>query len=91
MTISVSHWTVASFATFSSLAELYYYFSMLAQVGVHTSHMRMFPTNSKLHSWETYGEDISSLGASGTMTAGGLLEQINITRDSSDYLWYMTR
>ncbi|XP_034674934.1 beta-galactosidase 5-like [Vitis riparia] len=61
-----------------------------ARVGVQTSHIRMFPTNSKLHSWETYGEDISSLGSSGTMTAGGLLEQINITRDSTDYLWYMT-
>lgn len=53
--------------------------------------MQMLPTGSKLLSWETYDEDISSLGESSTLTAIGLLEQINITRDTSDYLWYMTR
>ena len=51
----------------------------------------MLPTNSALLSWETYDEDISSLEDSPTMTAVGLLEQINITRDSTDYLWYLTR
>ncbi|KAK9271001.1 hypothetical protein L1049_026589 [Liquidambar formosana] len=61
-----------------------------ARVGVQTSQMQMLPTNSELLSWETYDEDVSSLGESSTMTAVGLLEQINVTRDSSDYLWYMT-
>lgn len=61
-----------------------------AKVGVQSVHKQMLPTGSKLLSWETYDEDISSLGERSTMTSVGLLEQINITRDASDYLWYMT-
>ncbi|XP_050228465.1 beta-galactosidase 5-like [Mercurialis annua] len=61
-----------------------------AKVGVQTSRMQMLPTGSGLFSWETYGEDISSLGDTSRMTALGLLEQINVTRDTSDYLWYLT-
>ncbi|GLT57976.1 hypothetical protein SLA2020_309060 [Shorea laevis] len=61
-----------------------------ASVGVQTSGMQMLPTNSMMFSWETYDEDISSLGEGSTITAAGLLEQINVTRDSSDYLWYIT-
>lgn len=50
----------------------------------------MSAMNSKLHSWETYGEDTTSLEESSTFSAPGLLEQMNVTRDSSDYLWYTT-
>ncbi|KAL6995737.1 Beta-galactosidase 3 [Sarracenia purpurea var. burkii] len=50
----------------------------------------MLPTNSVLVSWETYGEDVLSLEYNPTMTAVGLLDQINVTRDDSDYLWYIT-
>ncbi|KAH9608236.1 hypothetical protein KSS87_015268 [Heliosperma pusillum] len=39
---------------------------------------------------KTYDEDLYSLEDSPTMTVNGLLEQVNVTRDSSDYLWYMT-
>ena len=53
--------------------------------------MEMLPTNG-IFSWESYDEDISSLDdSSTTFTTVGLLEQINVTRDASDYLWYMTR
>lgn len=51
----------------------------------------MLPADSKLLSWETYDEDASSLGQRSTITTVGLLEQVNVTRDTSDYLWYMTR
>lgn len=51
----------------------------------------MLPADSKLLSWETYDEDVSSLGQRSTITTVGLLEQLNVTRDTSDYLWYMTR
>ncbi|XP_022761180.1 beta-galactosidase 5-like [Durio zibethinus] len=61
-----------------------------AIVGVKTSQIQMLPTNSKMSSWETYDEDISSLGESSRITALGLLEQMNVTRDTSDYLWYTT-
>lgn len=61
-----------------------------ARVGAQFSHMQMLPTGSELQSWETYEEDISSLADGSRMTALGLLEQINVTRDTSDYLWYLT-
>ncbi|KAK2971493.1 hypothetical protein RJ640_020899 [Escallonia rubra] len=61
-----------------------------AKVGTQTSRTQMLPTNSQLHSWEIYDEDMTSLGDSSTLTAIGLLEQINVTRDNSDYLWYIT-
>ncbi|KAJ9704206.1 hypothetical protein PVL29_002670 [Vitis rotundifolia] len=62
-----------------------------ATVGVQTSQMQMFPTNSELLSWETFNEDISSADDDSTITVVGLLEQLNVTRDTSDYLWYSTR
>lgn len=65
--------------------------SVSIKVGVHIARTQMLPTISKL-SWETYNEDTNSLGGgSSRMTVAGLLEQINVTRDTSDYLWYMTR
>ncbi|MBA0686654.1 hypothetical protein Goari_014244, partial [Gossypium aridum] len=61
-----------------------------AKVGVQTSQMQMLPTNSETFLWESYDEDPSSLDYSSAITADGLLEQINVTRDASDYLWYIT-
>ncbi|CAI0461504.1 unnamed protein product [Linum tenue] len=61
-----------------------------AKVGVQTSQMEMLPTNTEMLSWESYDEDVSSLYDGSTFTASGLLEQINVTRDASDYLWYIT-
>ncbi|XVF15839.1 hypothetical protein REPUB_Repub09cG0190900 [Reevesia pubescens] len=61
-----------------------------AKVGVQTSQMQMLPTNSEMFSWESYDEDPSSQDDSLTITADGLLQQINVTRDASDYLWYIT-
>nr|DAD22287.1 TPA_asm: hypothetical protein HUJ06_023750 [Nelumbo nucifera] len=61
-----------------------------AKVGVQTSQMQMLPSNSELFSWETYDEDVSSLEDNSMITSVGLLEQINVTRDTSDYLWYIT-
>ncbi|XP_057975801.1 beta-galactosidase 3-like [Malania oleifera] len=61
-----------------------------ARVGVQTSRTQMLPSGSELFSWETFNEDISSLEDSSKMTTVGLLEQINVTRDVTDYLWYTT-
>ncbi|CAK8539944.1 unnamed protein product [Lathyrus sativus] len=60
-----------------------------AKVGVQTSEMQMLPTNTHMFSWESFDEDTSS-SSTNTITASGLLEQINVTRDISDYLWYIT-
>ncbi|CAL5329038.1 unnamed protein product [Camellia sinensis] len=61
-----------------------------AKVGVQTSQMQMLPTNAELLSWETFSEDISSADEDSKITVVGLLEQLNVTRDTSDYLWYLT-
>uniref|UniRef100_A0A0A0KMB2 beta-galactosidase n=1 Tax=Cucumis sativus TaxID=3659 RepID=A0A0A0KMB2_CUCSA len=61
-----------------------------AKVGVQTSQLEMLPTNSPMLLWESYNEDVSAEDDSTTMTASGLLEQINVTKDTSDYLWYIT-
>ena len=54
--------------------------------------MEMLPSNSQILSWESYNEDVSALDNDGsTITAVGLLEQLNLTRDRTDYLWYKTR
>lgn len=42
-------------------------------------------------SWETFNEDISTAEADARFTVFGLLEQLNVTKDASDYLWYTTR
>lgn len=51
----------------------------------------MLPTNVQLRSWETFNEDITSNEVDARITVAGLMEQLNVTRDTSDYLWYMTR
>ncbi|KAL6558948.1 Beta-galactosidase 3 [Orobanche minor] len=61
-----------------------------AKVGVQTSQVEMIPTNAELFSWETYNEDLTSMDDGRTFSTNGLLEQINVTRDTSDYLWYTT-
>nr|GMC47596.1 beta-galactosidase-like [Ipomoea batatas] len=58
------------------------------KVGAQSSRMKMTPV-SRGFSWQSYNEETSSYDDS-TFTATGLLEQINTTRDASDYLWYMT-
>ncbi|KAK3195414.1 hypothetical protein Dsin_026724 [Dipteronia sinensis] len=63
-----------------------------ANVKTQTSRVQMLPTNVDFHSWETFNEDIFSSedDDDSTITVSGLLEQLNITRDTSDYLRYST-
>ncbi|KAL4280485.1 hypothetical protein GQ457_03G001550 [Hibiscus cannabinus] len=61
-----------------------------ATVGIEASRVQMVSTNVKLESWETFNEDVGSVEDESPMTSNGLLEQLNITRDTSDYLWYTT-
>lgn len=58
------------------------------KVGAQSAQMKMTPV-SRGFSWESYNEDAAS-HEDDTFTVVGLLEQINTTRDVSDYLWYMT-
>lgn len=61
------------------------------QVGVQTSQMQMWADGASSMMWERYDEEVDSLAAAPLLTTTGLLEQLNVTRDSSDYLWYITR
>lgn len=61
-----------------------------ARVGHQSTQMKMTPV--PIHggfSWQAFSEEPSAYGDS-SFTMSGLLEQINTTRDATDYLWYMT-
>ncbi|XP_031105346.1 beta-galactosidase-like [Ipomoea triloba] len=59
-----------------------------ARVGAQTTQMTMTSVDQGF-SWQSYNEETPSYDDK-TFTVVGLLEQINTTRDASDYLWYMT-
>ncbi|RRT76264.1 hypothetical protein B296_00019101 [Ensete ventricosum] len=81
---------VNSFATVSE-NEVSFCVCDYLQVGVQTSQMQMYPINAESLMWERYDEEVASLEDNSLITTTGLLEQINVTRDTSDYLWYITR
>ncbi|PQQ21373.1 hypothetical protein Pyn_17960 [Prunus yedoensis var. nudiflora] len=61
-----------------------------ARVGAQSAQMKM--PRVPLHgafSWQAYNDETATY-ADTSFTTAGLLEQINTTRDSSDYLWYLT-
>lgn len=63
---------------------------MPVQLGAQSAQMKM--TRVPIHggfSWQAYNEETTSYEDT-SFTVVGLLEQINTTRDASDYLWYMT-
>ncbi|GAB2269227.1 Beta-galactosidase 1 [Dionaea muscipula] len=59
-----------------------------ARVGAQSATMKMTPVYQGF-SWESYNEETTSTHES-AFTMSGLMDQINTTRDVSDYLWYMT-
>ncbi|CAL5373933.1 unnamed protein product [Camellia sinensis] len=62
-----------------------------ARVGAQSAQMKMTPVIYNTgFSWQSYNEEPAASYDDNSFTMVGLLEQINITRDASDYLWYMT-
>ncbi|KAI5665465.1 hypothetical protein M9H77_15318 [Catharanthus roseus] len=59
-----------------------------ARVGSPSAQMKMTPVINRF-SWKSYNEEPASYNDK-TWTSTGLLEQINTTRDMTDYLWYTT-
>nr|ACP18875.1 beta-galactosidase pBG(a) [Carica papaya] len=62
-----------------------------ARVGAQSARMKMVPV--PIHgafSWQAYNEEAPSSNGERSFTTVGLVEQINTTRDVSDYLWYST-
>ena len=64
--------------------------SKLLQVSSESSQMKMTPVSDGALSWQSYIEETVSADDSDTIAKIGLWEQISITRDASDYLWYLT-
>ncbi|XAR67166.1 Beta-galactosidase [Bertholletia excelsa] len=60
-----------------------------AQVTSKGAHAGMTPIGGGF-SWQSHIEETVSADDSDTVAMNGLYEQINVTRDSSDYLWYLT-
>ncbi|KAL0410509.1 UNVERIFIED_CONTAM: Beta-galactosidase [Sesamum latifolium] len=60
-----------------------------ARISSMSSQAKMVPISGDL-SWQSYNEETPSADDSDTLAMDGLWEQINVTRDSSDYLWYLT-
>ncbi|CAI8589851.1 unnamed protein product [Vicia faba] len=60
-----------------------------AKVGAPRFHRKMTPVNSAFN-WQSYNEQPAASGGESSITTAALLEQVGVTRDSSDYLWYMT-
>uniref|UniRef100_A0A0A0LWG9 beta-galactosidase n=1 Tax=Cucumis sativus TaxID=3659 RepID=A0A0A0LWG9_CUCSA len=58
-----------------------------AQVGVKSYQAKMMPISS--FGWLSYKEEPASAYAKDTTTKAGLVEQVSITWDTTDYLWYM--
>ncbi|KAI3519199.1 hypothetical protein L1887_08226 [Cichorium endivia] len=61
-----------------------------AKIGVQSTRLTMLRTNSEILSWETFNEDLTLSDEGSAFTSFGLLDQVNVTRDASDYLWYTT-
>ncbi|XP_076956323.1 beta-galactosidase 5-like isoform X2 [Bidens hawaiensis] len=61
-----------------------------AKVGTKTSLVNWLPTKVNKLGWQTISEDVSTVDSDSKMTASGLLDQLSVTRDASDYLWYST-
>ncbi|GMI91772.1 beta galactosidase 1, beta-galactosidase 1 [Hibiscus trionum] len=61
-----------------------------ARVGAQVSRKKMVPVPLRGGlSWQAYNEETAS-DVDSSFTMVGLLEQINTTRDATDYLWYTT-
>ncbi|KAF3647764.1 Beta-galactosidase [Capsicum annuum] len=59
-----------------------------ARIGAQSAQMKMTPVSRGLP-WQSFNEETAAYEDNG-FTVVGLLEQINTTRDVSDYLWYST-
>ncbi|KAL5572484.1 hypothetical protein UlMin_022081 [Ulmus minor] len=59
-----------------------------AKVKIPSSQVKMTPVHQ--FAWQSYNEETATSDDSSATTLDGLWEQIYVTRDATDYLWYMT-
>lgn len=60
-----------------------------ARVGAQSSVKWMNPVY-KGFTWQSHNEEIASAFSGGTFASDGLSEQLSVTWDKTDYLWYLT-
>ncbi|XP_028774228.1 beta-galactosidase-like [Neltuma alba] len=60
-----------------------------ASVGAQSTVMEMTPVDGQF-TWQSYNEEPASSSEDDSFTEYALWEQLNVTWDSSDYLWYTT-
>ncbi|CAA0410308.1 unnamed protein product [Arabidopsis thaliana] len=60
-----------------------------AKVNAPSVHRNMVPTGTKF-SWGSFNEATPTANEAGTFARNGLVEQISMTWDKSDYFWYLT-
>ncbi|KAF3512793.1 hypothetical protein F2Q69_00001115 [Brassica cretica] len=60
-----------------------------AKVNAPRVHRNMVPTGTRF-SWESFNEATPSANERDTFARNGLVEQISMTWDKSDYFWYLT-
>jgi hypothetical protein len=61
-----------------------------ARISSQSSKTKMEPLSTTALDWQSYNEETVSADDSDTLATNGLWEQMNVTRDASDYLWYLT-
>ncbi|CAG7892408.1 unnamed protein product, partial [Brassica rapa] len=60
-----------------------------AKVNAPSAHRNMVSTGTRF-SWESFNEVVPFANEAGTFPRNGLVEQISMTWDKSDYFWYLT-
>lgn len=55
-----------------------------------SAHMKMLPVGTGAFAWQSYNEKTPASEDTDTLAMNGLYEQLNVTKDWSDYLWYLT-
>lgn len=74
----------------SSYVDLDIRLNFFVQVRVPGLHMKMVPVGGGAFWWQSYTEEVATAADTGSFTADGLREQLSVTWDTTDYLWYMT-
>lgn len=61
-----------------------------ARTAANGVHLKMLPAGSGAFPWQSFNEQAPTSDDTDTLSMWGLHEQLNVTRDWSDYLWYLT-
>lgn len=94
LTLFIAHWNLKLSVSLCISAwiprnKFWHEIVIFLQVSPKTSQINMTPV-IRGFAWQSYNEETASSDSGDSTSLNGLWEQISITRDASDYLWYMT-